>query len=326
LWLYKLNAKVSGFSLNPPSNPYNYEVLGLKSKITDIRGDIKNYRDLYHTVKKINPEIIIHLAAQPILLKSYDSPIETYETNTIGTLNLLEACRKVNNLKAVLIVTTDKVYKNSGFKKRYREEDALGGFDPYSASKAAAEIIVQSYSNSFFKDQKVGIATARAGNIIGGGDWGPDRIVTDIVKAYKNKSILNLRHPDAVRPWTFILDIISGYLKLMINLYNNPERYSGSWNFGPNYTKTVEDLVIEFQKYLNIRYIKTQDVKMHEDKYLLLDSRKSKINLKWKPLYNFSKMVNETASWYSEFYNNRKKMFNFSLEQIENFEGGLNGQ
>lgn len=321
MWLYKLNAKVSGFSLNPPSNPYNYEVLGLKSKITDIRGDIKNYRDLYHTVKKINPEIIIHLAAQPILLKSYDSPIETYETNTIGTLNLLEACRKVDNLKAVLIITTDKVYKNAGFKKRYREEDALGGFDPYSASKAAAEIIVQSYSNSFFKDQKVGIATARAGNIIGGGDWGPNRIVTDIVKAYKNKSILNLRHPDAVRPWTFILDIIYGYLKLMINLYNNPERYSGPWNFGPNYTKTVEDLVIEFQKYLDIRYVKTQEVKMHEDKYLLLDSRKSKINLKWKPLYNFSKMVNETASWYLNFYNNRKKMFNFSLEQIENFRG-----
>ena len=313
LLLFSLDADIIGFSLHPPSNPYLYNYLNLNKEITDIKADISNPAIISKTIKEYEPEIIIHLAAQPILLDSYETPHATFLTNTVGTLNLLEAERKYGNAKTILCITTDKVYENTGI-TAYKETDRLGGSDPYSSSKSCAELIVNSYKNSFF--QGIGIATARAGNIIGGGDWGRHRLMPDLVS---NKKVI-IRYPNATRPWTYILDVLDGYTTLIEALHKNPETYSEGWNFSSDSNKTVIELVKEVEKYRNVTY-EIKKTKSHEEKSLLLNSRKSKERLGWKAKYNFEETILHTVSWYNNFNSTKTKtdVYELTLKQLQDY-------
>lgn len=319
LWLKEMGANVVGFSSNLPSNPCHYKLLGLSSRITDIKGDIRKKETVARLMRDYEPEIIIHLAARPILLDSYDNPIETYRTNVMGTLNMLESARKTGKTSAILNVTTDKVYENKHQRSGYTEEDKLGGRDPYSSSKACSELVTQTYRDSFLSD--IGVATGRAGNVIGGGDWGKHRLVTDLVSSgFKHKKII-IKNPKSVRPWTYVLDILNGYLMLTEEIYKNPKKYSGAWNFASGYVKTVEDVVSEFSKYVEI-YHKTNKSGMSkkkklEEEMLLLDSTKSRKKLGWKPEFDFKETVKNTALWYNHFYRNPKaSIFDYSKGQL----------
>ena len=313
LLLSNLDADIIGFSLNQPSKPSLYNYLNLNKKITNIKADISNPLPISKIIKEYKPEIIIHLAAQPILLDSYKIPHATFMTNTVGTLNLLEAERKYGNARTILCITTDKVYENIGI-TAYKETDKLGGFDPYSSSKSCAELIVNSYRSSFL--QEIGIATARAGNIIGGGDWGRYRIIPDLVS---NKKVI-IRYPNATRPWTYILDVLDGYITLIEALHKNPKTYSEAWNFSSNSNKTVIELVKEVKKYRNINY-EIKKGKSHEEKSLLLNSLKSKKRLGWKAKYSFEETIRNTVSWYNNFDTAKTKVdiYELTLKQLQDY-------
>ncbi len=313
LLLSSLDTEIIGFSLHPPSKPYLYNYLNLNKKIINIKADISNPLAISKTIKEYKPEIIIHLAAQPVLLDSYETPRTTFMTNTIGTLNLLEAERKYGNAKTILCITTDKVYENNGI-TTYKETDRLGGFDPYSSSKSCAELIINSYRRSFL--QGIGIATARAGNIIGGGDWGRHRIIPDLIS---NKKV-TIRYPNAIRPWTYILDVLDGYMTLIESLNKNPETYSEGWNFSSNSNKTVIELVKEVKKYRNINY-EIKKGKLHEEKSLLLNSTKSKRRLGWKAKYSFEETISHTIFWYNNFDKAKTKndIYKLTLKQLQDY-------
>jgi CDP-glucose 4,6-dehydratase len=317
LWLNMLEADVVGFSLNPPSNPSHYELLGIEKNITNIKGDIRNGKEISDAIKEHKPEIILHLAAQPILLRSYENPLDTYTTNVVGTLNLLEASRKEAAVKVIINVTTDKVYENLNRKEPYVEEDKLGGNDPYSSSKACSELITKAYEESFLTG--AGVATARAGNIIGGGDWGERRIITDIVNAKKERTKLIIKNPESIRPWSNVLDVINGYLILCENLYHDPKGYSGAWNFSANETKTVLDLVKEFSMHWNMKYEIKRPEKRLEEELLLLDSTKSRTKLNWKPKMSFEESVKQTALWFDSFFKNGGGMKAYSADRVVDF-------
>ncbi|MEM3265165.1 MAG: CDP-glucose 4,6-dehydratase [Thermoplasmata archaeon] len=328
LWLNTIGADVVGFSLDPPSNPYLYKFFdsNLREKLTNIRGDIRKATDISRVVKEYEPEIVFHLAAQPILRSSYKHPVTTYITNTIGTLNLLDALRKFGDAKAIVNVTTDKVYANLGKKHAYKEDEKLGGNDPYSSSKACSELITQAYYQSFFSG--IGVATARAGNVIGGGDWGKYRIVPYLLSSQTQNKTIIIRKEDqnAIRPWTYILDILNGYLTLGEKLYRDQRRYSGAWNFASGYVKTVRNLLDEFSKYWNIKYT-IKESRIQEEKVLLLNSMKSRTELGWKPIVNFERGVKDTAYWYSYFYTNHRKdqIYKYSLGLLNDFRNRLHG-
>ncbi len=321
LWLTELGANVIGFSSNPPSNPYHYQFLGLEDKVTNITGDIRKKDQVLGLIKKQEPEMVFHLAARPILLDSYVTPIDTYITNAIGTLNLLDAIRRAGKTKAILNMTTDKVYENKGTRVAYKEDDKLGGYDPYSSSKACSELITKSYKNSFLSD--AGVATVRAGNIIGGGDWGEHRLMPDLARSYAANDTIMIRNPSAIRPWTYVLDFLNGYLTLGEKLYTDPGKYSGAWNFSSSYAKTVLDLITEISKYLNIKYEIHKSHKGHEDRILLLNSDKSKKGLGWKPINSFEDTVRSTASWYAHFYKDHRVPFTYSRTQLSEFKKRL---
>ncbi len=323
LWLDQLGADITGFSLNPPSNPYHYKFLELENKIADVHGDIRKAEDVAKAVRDYEPQMIFHLAAHPILLSSYSDPVDTYMTNTIGSLNVLEAARKFGNVRSFVNVTTDKVYANIGKMDAYKEGEPLGSNDPYSSSKACSELITQTYRQSFLSD--TGVTTARAGNVMGGGDWGKYRVIPDLVQSYVHKKEIEIRHPDAIRPWTHVFDILNGYLTLGEMAYERPKEYSGPWNFASGVVKTVEDLVKEFSNHWSIRY-RIGKAKLHEDKLLLLNSDKSRKRLKWKPLLDFETSVKMTVDWYAYFYNNtrdKKPISRYSLLQLNNFRNNL---
>lgn len=323
LWLHELGAEITGISLDPPSNPYHYDFLNLKNKINDMRTDVNNAPRIKSIVNDFKPEIIFHLAAQPILLRSYEDPVKTYATNITGTVNVLEALSKEGSAKAFVNITSDKVYANVSKKVYYKEDSKLGGKDPYSSSKACSEIITSSYRSSFLSD--IGVATARAGNILGGGDWGAYRIVPNLVVSYINKKTLYLRNPNSIRPWTNILDILNGYLILAERLYRYPKKYSSPWNFSTDYVKKVIDLVNELRKYYPVDY-KIKKIKMHEEKILLLDSTKSRKELGWKPLFRFEESVEDTALWYKYFYANKgRNIYEYSKSQLAKFEREARG-
>lgn len=319
LWLDEAGADVTGLSLNPPSNPYMHKFLDFKH-LKDISGDVRDLSLVKKAMHDYKPEIVFHLAAQPILLRSYEDPVLTYTTNLIGTMNVLEACRISGSVKTIINITSDKVYENLHTRVPYKEGSRLGGFDPYSSSKAGAELITNAYRNSFLSG--IGLATARAGNIIGGGDWGEHRLVTDLVTSQAKHNKLILRHPRSVRPWTYILDVVNGYVKLAEKLSKNPKAYSEGWNFSTNYTKSVFDLVREFSKYYKISY-DVKEEKRHEENMLLLDSSKSRKRLNWKPLMSFSETIEDTAKWYANFYNNKKGISSFTAKQMHDFKTRL---
>jgi CDP-glucose 4,6-dehydratase len=296
LWLHDLGAKVHGYALPPEKRGDLFNILGLEKLIAHEDGDIRDRRRLALAMKRARPEFVFHLAAQALVRRSYKDPAGTYETNLLGSANLLAAVDACKTVRSLVYVTSDKCYKNKGFSRGYREDDELGGGDPYSSSKAMAEFLFAGWRPS----RRVGAASARAGNVIGGGDWAEDRIVPDIVTALSKKRSLVLRNPKAVRPWQHVLEPLYGYLLLASKLRENPRRFSGSWNFGPEAkeSRTVRELAQVFSASWNQPLkIKFEPSPLHEAHLLRLDARKAR-RLGWKPRWDFERGVAETASFY----------------------------
>ena len=319
--LLAFGANVVGFSKNDEKLE-NYKKNCFYKKVKNIYADITNYNHLEKEIKNSNPQIIIHLAAQALVSDSYKNPYKTVETNVMGTLNVIEASKKLKNLKSLLIITSDKCYLNKEIKKGYKEIDQLGGDDPYSASKASAENIFNAYAKSFFCNQnQYGYATARAGNVIGGGDWSKDRLIPDCIKSIIKKNKLMIRNPNSTRPWQHVLEPISGYLLLAKLLYERKKQYSGNWNFGPSARETMEVKKVTklLFNYLGIdkKIFKTKG-NFKETILLKLNSEKAVKLLKWRNKWNMKKSIMETARWYKD-YINKKDVKNTTIKQIEEY-------
>jgi len=303
--LYLMNAKVYGLGIKINKNEKLFNQLNLKNKINFKYVDIRNYQKLKKYIFFSKPSVIFHLAAQPIVSESYENPAKTIGTNAIGTLNLIDICQELSFVKTVVCITSDKCYKNNHSTKGFKETDHLGGDDPYSASKACAEIIANSYYKSFYKKKNKGLATTRAGNVIGGGDWSPNRLLPDCIKSIINKKTIKIRSPNFNRPWQHVLDPIFGYLLLASKLYNNPEKYSGPWNFGPKKINvvSVEEIVKKILKYWGSGSYKVlNNKKFYEQKNLQLNILKSNRILKWSPKYSIKLSVQKTVEWYKSVY------------------------
>tara|TARA_X000000950_G_C13913216_1_gene659813 strand:+ start:4528 stop:5598 length:1071 start_codon:yes stop_codon:yes gene_type:complete len=328
LWLQSQGAKVTGFSLNPNTKKNFFEIAEVSKNMESFIGDIRDGDLLEKKMLSAKPDIVIHMAAQPLVRESYLNPVETYQTNVIGTINVFEAIRKTDSVSTVLNVTSDKCYENKEISYSYNELDPMGGHDPYSNSKGCAELISSAYRRSFFQNggfdnsKSVGLASVRAGNVIGGGDWSRDRLVPDILKSCENKTPLVLRNPNSIRPWQFILEPIGGYLLLCEKLFRDDDRFSGGWNFGPieRDTKTVQWIVNYFlKKSVNkFEYILSDEENPHEANLLTLDISKAKNQLDWKPKLNLSKALDNVISWQKALLDG-KNMNEFSLSQIENY-------
>jgi len=300
-------ARVKGFSKKPNTSPSLFNNLNYSDRFFSIIGDINDFNHLKKEIRDFEPDFIFHLAAQPIVIDSYEDPLDTYHTNFNGTLNLLESIRKINRECNVVIITTDKVYKNNENKIPFQEDDMLGGKDPYSASKSASEILISSYSESFFSNHMINISTARAGNIIGGGDWSKYRLLPDIIRSCFENSELIIRNPNSVRPWQHVLDPILGYLDLARNLSIKPEIFNGAWNFGPDEKDpiSVNDIIEIVKTNGELFNIKIEnDISDKESKYLQLDITKSKVILNWTPKWNAETAIEHSIKWYRGFYNN----------------------
>jgi len=303
-WLNQMGAKVFGISLEPLTQPNHYDLL--KFDINSYIQDINDFQETEKLIKKINPEVIFHLAAQPLVRLSYKETINTFTTNIIGTANILEAARQLSDLKAIVVITSDKCYDNKEWVWGYRENEAMGGKDPYSASKGCAEIVTSAYRNSFFSQSGSAlVASARAGNVIGGGDWAKDRILTDIVTSASKSESVYLRYPNATRPWQYVLEPLSGYLTLGWQLLEGKQSFSEAWNFGPTNESnvTVMDLVIEATKHWDkIKFDFDKGAHPHEAGFLMLDSSKATKLLQWSPVWDFELTVKHTVNWYKSYY------------------------
>ena len=325
-WLKKLGASISGISKDVPTNPSLFKVLNLKNKIIDHRLDIRNLSKLKKIVEKFKPDYVFHLAAQSLVKKSYEDPINTFTTNAIGTCNILESIRLLKNKCSVVIITSDKSYKNIEITRGYRETDELGGHDPYSASKGCAEFIIQSYIKSFFSNKKnLKIGITRAGNVIGGGDWSDNRVIPDCFKSWSLNKAVTIRSPNSTRPWQHVLEVLSGYLKLAIDLNNKTHLNGEVFNFGPKnfQNKRVIDVIRQIKKLSPAIKWKFKNVKtFKESKLLKLNSSKARNKLNWKNKLSFNETIEMTTRWYEEFYK-RKNMSKFTSQQIEKYEKKL---
>ncbi len=305
-----LGAEVKGYSLRPPTEPNHFDRLCLKME--SVIGDVRDQEKLRSTFEEFKPDIVFHLAAQPVVLRSYEDPVETFTVNSLGTLNVLEACRAVETLRALVVVTSDKCYENKEWSWGYRENDRLGGYDPYSASKACAELIVACWRNSFFSLQEYGekhlalLATVRAGNVLGGGDWAAGRIIPDIARAASAGAEVRIRCPQAVRPWQHVLNPLSGYLLLGQRLLEGRREFSGAWNFGPSEEScvTVKEIVgLAAESWPSVA-CNTDGAgsEPHETGNLMLNSSKARFELGWTPVWGIETAVSRTISWYRAFY------------------------
>ncbi len=323
LWLQSLGAEVIGFSLAPPTQPNLFEIAKLHKGMVSLLGDICDFQALQTTLKKYQPEIIIHMAAQSLVRYSYLAPIETYATNVMGTVNLLEAVRFTDSVKVLINVTSDKCYENKELSRGYREEDRLGGYDPYSNSKACSELVTQAYSRSYLKNIGINIATARAGNVIGGGDWAKDRLVPDIVNACIKQQDILLRYPDALRPWQHVLEPLNAYLILAKRLYESTASYVDAWNFGPDEEQALKTVSWLAERIIQnwgcaIKWIKSTQAHKYEASLLRLNSSKANLNLAWKPCWDIGTTINHTISWYKDYLSG-ENMQEKSLTQICEF-------
>ncbi|WP_166243645.1 CDP-glucose 4,6-dehydratase [Paenibacillus turpanensis] len=304
LWLHQMGAEVIGFSLYPDQKPNMFEALKMNQLVNSIYGNICDRDKVIEVMNVCKPEIVFHLAAQALVRDSYENPFDTYQTNVMGTLNVLEAARQSGSVRTFISVTSDKCYENTGERKKFVETDPLGGFDPYSSSKACADILTSSYYNSFLKDENIHVATVRAGNVIGGGDWAKDRLVPDLIKSITSgrpESVV-IRNPNAVRPWQHVLEPISGYLIVAREMHVKGGEISGAWNFGPGDQSfvTVETLVKMFYSQFNMEYRGGVGVghNPYEAQWLGLDSSKAKRRIGWRPVLNLSETVEWTSNWY----------------------------
>ena len=331
LWLTELGADVFGYALGIPTKPSLFECCGLSRKMESDYADIRDIVKLKKVLKKAKPEVVFHLAAQSLVRHSYLEPVETYSTNVIGTVNLLEACRSTPSVRSIIVITSDKCYENNGLNSGYKETDRLGGYDPYSNSKGCSELVVSAYRNSFFnpaeyKKHRLVVASARAGNVIGGGDWGEDRLLPDCFRSLMKGEIIKIRNPKAIRPWQYVLEPLRGYLLLGVKIFREGISFGGGWNFGPvphgvvPVGKMADQIVKAWDAGEWENVPDAQAKSLHEAEVLTLNIRKAKNKLGWRPVLTMSQTVKMTAEWYKHFYRYSSGMLEFSIRQIRNYE------
>jgi len=328
IWLRKLDAEIIGISKKIPREQSLFELTNLEKDIKNINGEITDFEFLKKVIRQYKPEIIIHMAAQPLVQESYRNPIETFSTNVMGTINLLEAVRKTDGVRVVVNVTSDKCYENNNQDLAYKESDPMGGYDPYSCSKGCSELVTASYRNSFFnigeyKSHGVALASVRAGNVIGGGDWAPDRLIPDIMNNILRNQTIKIRNPSATRPWQFVLEPLHGYLMLVERLWKNGPEFSEAWNFGPDYddVKPVSWIVEKMTHLWNSdnKIEKDESMFKHEANFLKLDCSKAKNKLGWYPKINLEITLKWIVDWYKQ-YQKKNNIRRFSEKQIEQYE------
>ncbi len=324
LWLARMGAKVSGFALRPPSEPNLFTLANVGEQVDSTTGDVGDLAAVVATCKRTQPELIFHLAAQSLVRKSYAEPVQTYRTNVMGTVHVLEAARAVGSVRAIVNVTSDKCYENREVPWGYRETDPLGGADPYSSSKGCSELVAGAYRRSYFsKSGQTGLASVRAGNVIGGGDWAEDRLVPDCIRAFLQNEPIVLRNPSAVRPWQHVLDPLAGYLMVAERLYENPASLSGAYNFGP-YEHNVQPVSMVVGEMARLwgetaRVLIHTDAARNEAGILALDSTLARTHLGWKPRLGFQDALQWTIGWYRA-YDTSQPMAEFTATQIADFE------
>ena len=331
IWLEMLGARVSGFALDPPTVPSLFECTNLRSRLSrSVTGDVRDFAALRSAVEVARPEIVFHLAAQPLVTESYRDPVSTYSTNVLGTVHVLEAVRTSASVRCVVNVTTDKVYENSEWVWAYRENDRLGGYDPYSSSKACSELVTSAYRDSYFNAASydrhhVAIATARSGNVVGGGDWAQDRLIPDSIRAFAKGEPLRIRSPEATRPWQHVLEPLSGYLMLARLLYIEGTRFSGAWNFGPRPgdEKPVSEVVAALAALWGdgAKYEIDSDAHPHEAGLLCLENARARTALGWSPQWDTEKALRETVRSYKAYYA-QQDILDLCRAQIRGYCGG----
>lgn len=327
IWLHSLGAEVIGISLEPYTEKDNFVLSNIGKKIkADLRGDIRDLNFLKEVFAEYQPEIVFHLAAQPLVRLSYDIPIETYEVNVMGTINVLEAIRNTKSVKVGIMITTDKCYENKEQIWGYRENEAMGGYDPYSSSKGAAEIAIASWRRSFFNPSQYNIhqksiASVRAGNVIGGGDWALDRIIPDCIRSLEKNINIDIRNPKAIRPWQHVLEPLSGYMLLAMKIWNEPTKYCEGWNFGPNPESIANVWEVANKVIKNYKSGRLNDISnpntLHEAKLLMLDIAKARYELGWEPKLNISETIALTINWYKRYRS--EDVYSLCLEHIGNY-------
>lgn len=328
LWLQNLGAEIAGFSLKPPTQPNLFELARVAEGMTSIEGDVRDYAALSQALSAHKPEIVVHLAAQPLVRRSYIDPIETYGSNVMGTVHLLEAVRHAPPVRAVLIVTSDKCYENKEWVWGYREDEPMGGYDPYSSSKGCAELVASSMRRSFFNPgdysrHGVAVATARAGNAIGGGDWSQDRLIPDIIKSFLAREEAQIRSPRAIRPWQHVLEPISGYLALLKKLCSEGPAHAEGWNFGPadSDARPVSYIAERLAGLWgeNASWRSDDGLHPHEAHYLKLDCSKARLRLGWTPRWNLDATLENIAAWYKTYVSSPDRLKDFTLRQIADY-------
>ncbi|SHN91936.1 CDP-glucose 4,6-dehydratase [bacterium endosymbiont of Bathymodiolus sp. 5 South] len=328
LWLTSLGAEVKGYALNPPTSPSLFNEAKIESIIVSEIGDIRNQDKLHKSMITFNPDILIHMAAQPLVRYSYDNPVETYEVNVIGTVKVLEVARSCSNLKAIVNITTDKCYENDSRKEGYIETDSMGGYDPYSSSKGCAELVTSSYKRSFLQEQGIGIASVRAGNVIGGGDWAHDRLIPDILRSFeKNESVI-IRNPKATRPWQHVLEPLSGYLILLEKLYKNQGKYAEGWNFGPNEqdVQPVDWILNKMTlKWPGSNWELDKNANPHEADFLKLNIAKAELKLGWKPVWELNYTLEKIVDWHKAWLN-KENIQAVCLAEIKEYTKDMNNE
>ncbi|WP_418333240.1 CDP-glucose 4,6-dehydratase [Segatella sp.] len=328
IWLHELGAEVVGVSQDPFTNRDNYVLSGIGNKMmADLRSDICDGQKMKEIFQKYQPEIVFHLAAQPLVRYSYEQPVETYEANVMGTIHVMEAIRATSSVKVGVMITTDKCYDNKEQMRGYKEDDPFGGYDPYSSSKGACEIAIQSWRRSFFnpedygKKHHVSLASVRAGNVIGGGDWALDRIIPDCIKALEQDKVIDIRSPKAIRPWEHVLEPLSGYMLLAKKQWEHPTEFCEGWNFGPESesVSTVWEVATELIKNYGKGELKdsSDPNAVHEAKLLMLDITKAKTKLGWKPRMNMQQCMDLVADWYKRYQ--KEDVYQLCVEEIEKF-------
>lgn len=325
LWLDSLGAEVSGYALEPVSQPSLFAIADIADCTNSVIGDIRDSSHLLRAMQKARPDVVIHMAAQSLVRYSYKHPVETYQVNVMGTVNLLEAVRECDSVRQVLVVTSDKCYENREREAGYREQEAMGGYDPYSSSKGCTELVVAAYRQSFFSDKKaIGVATARAGNVIGGGDWAEDRLIPDLVRSFSVNDVVTIRNPGAVRPWQHVFEALHGYLLLLENMSLDPEKFGQAWNFGPaeEDSKDVAWIVKTFVlDWGDAKWrVEPDSENLHEAHYLRLDCSKAMRELSWKPVLKLDQALKWIAGWYRCYYNG-DDAGSLSRKQIRDFQG-----
>lgn len=326
IWLHELGAQVVGIAKNPNTSKDNFVLSNISEKITSLIGDIQDIEYIKQVFAKFQPEIVFHLAAQPLVRLSYEFPVETYNTNVMGTINILEAIRATKSVKVGIMITTDKCYENKEQIWGYRENESMGGHDPYSSSKGAAEIAIASWRMSFFNPEEYkkhgkSIASVRAGNVIGGGDWAKDRIIPDCIRSLEERKPIEIRFPNAVRPWQHVLEPLSGYLLLASKIWNEPTKYCEGWNFGPKIESivTVWEMASKvIKEYGEGQLLDFSDSSaLHESKLLMLDISKAKFKINWEPKMNIDQTISLTIDWYKKY--KMGNVYNLCIENIKSF-------